>query len=54
VAYCGTPILVRVGVGLALLVEVLAGTLAGGSTGHPDNPTADRPINAQAMRRRLA
>jgi hydroxycarboxylate dehydrogenase B len=33
------------GYGLALFVEVLAGALTGGGSGHPDNPTADRPIN---------
>ena len=33
------------GYGLALFVEVLAGGLTGGGSGHPDNPTADRPIN---------
>jgi hydroxycarboxylate dehydrogenase B len=33
------------GYGLALFVEVLAGALTGGGAGHPDNPTADRPIN---------
>jgi uncharacterized oxidoreductase len=33
------------GYGLALFVEVLAGALAGGGSGHPDNPSADRPIN---------
>jgi hydroxycarboxylate dehydrogenase B len=31
--------------GLALFVEVLAGALTGGGAGHPDNPSADRPIN---------
>ncbi len=33
------------GYGLALFVEVLAGALTGGGSGHPDNPSADRPIN---------
>jgi uncharacterized oxidoreductase len=33
------------GYGLALFVEVLAGALSGGGSGHPDNPSADRPIN---------
>jgi uncharacterized oxidoreductase len=33
------------GYGLALFVEVLAGALTGAGSGHPDNPTADRPIN---------
>ena len=33
------------GYGLALFVEVLAGALTGGGAGHPDNPSADRPIN---------
>jgi uncharacterized oxidoreductase len=33
------------GYGLALFVEVLAGALTGGGSGHPDNATADRPIN---------
>jgi hydroxycarboxylate dehydrogenase B len=33
------------GSGLALFVEVLAGALTGGGSGHPDNPSADRPIN---------
>jgi uncharacterized oxidoreductase len=33
------------GHGLALFVEVLAGALTGGGAGHPDNPSADRPIN---------
>jgi hydroxycarboxylate dehydrogenase B len=33
------------GYGLALFVEILAGALAGGGSGHPDNPSADRPIN---------
>ncbi len=33
------------GSGLALFVEILAGALTGGASGHPDNPTADRPIN---------
>jgi hydroxycarboxylate dehydrogenase B len=33
------------GYGLALFVEVLAGALTGGGSGHPANPTADRPIN---------
>ena len=34
------------GYGLALFVEVLAGALTGGGSGHPDNPSADRPINS--------
>jgi len=33
------------GYGLALFVEVLAGAVTGGGSGHPDNPSADRPIN---------
>ncbi|HEX6143144.1 MAG TPA: malate/lactate/ureidoglycolate dehydrogenase [Geminicoccaceae bacterium] len=33
------------GSGLALFVEVLAGALTGGGAGHPDHPTADRPVN---------
>jgi hydroxycarboxylate dehydrogenase B len=33
------------GYGLALFVEVLAGALTDGGAGHPDNPSADRPIN---------
>ena len=33
------------GYGLSLFVEVLAGALTGGGSSHPDNPTADRPIN---------
>ncbi len=33
------------GSGLALFVEILAGSLTGGSSGHPDHPSADRPIN---------
>jgi uncharacterized oxidoreductase len=33
------------GYGLALFVEVLAGALTGGGAGHPDKPSADRPIN---------
>jgi uncharacterized oxidoreductase len=33
------------GSGLAIFVEVLAGALTGGGSGHPDNPSADRPIN---------
>ena len=33
------------GYGLALFVEVLAGALTGAGSGHPDNPSADRPIN---------
>jgi hydroxycarboxylate dehydrogenase B len=33
------------GSGLALFVEILAGALTGGGSGHPDNPTSDRPIN---------
>lgn len=33
------------GSGLALFVEILAGALTGGGSGHPKNPTADRPIN---------
>jgi hydroxycarboxylate dehydrogenase B len=33
------------GYGLALFVEVLAGALTGGGSSHPDNPSADRPIN---------
>jgi hydroxycarboxylate dehydrogenase B len=33
------------GYGLALFVEVLAGALTGGGSGHPGSPTADRPIN---------
>jgi uncharacterized oxidoreductase len=33
------------GYGLALFVEVLAGALTAGGAGHPDNPSADRPIN---------
>jgi uncharacterized oxidoreductase len=33
------------GYGLALFVEVLAGALTGGGAGHPENPSADRPIN---------
>jgi hydroxycarboxylate dehydrogenase B len=33
------------GYGLALFVEILAGSLTGGSSSHPDHPTADRPVN---------
>ena len=33
------------GSGLALFVEILAGALTGGGAGHPDHPTADRPVN---------
>ena len=33
------------GYGLALFVEILAGSLTGGSSGHPDHPTATRPVN---------
>jgi uncharacterized oxidoreductase len=33
------------GSGLALFVEIWAGALTGGGTGHPDHPTADRPVN---------
>lgn len=33
------------GYGLALFVEILAGSLTGGSSGHPEHPSADRPIN---------
>lgn len=33
------------GSGLALFVEILAGALTGGGSGHPDHPSADRPIN---------
>ncbi len=33
------------GHGLAMFVEILAGSLTGGGSGHPDNPSADRPIN---------
>jgi uncharacterized oxidoreductase len=33
------------GHGLAMFVEILAGALTGGGAGHPDNPSADRPIN---------
>ena len=28
-----------------MFVEILAGSLTGGGSGHPDNPSADRPIN---------
>jgi uncharacterized oxidoreductase len=33
------------GYGLAVFVEILAGSLTGGSSSHPDHPTADRPVN---------
>ena len=33
------------GYGLAMFVEILAGSLGGGRSSHPDNPGADRPIN---------
>jgi len=33
------------GYGLAMFVEILAGSLTGGSSSHPDHPTADRPVN---------
>jgi hydroxycarboxylate dehydrogenase B len=33
------------GYGLAMFVEILAGSLTGGSSSHPRNPTADRPVN---------
>jgi uncharacterized oxidoreductase len=33
------------GHGLAIFVEILAGALTGGGSGHPDNPSADRPVN---------
>jgi hydroxycarboxylate dehydrogenase B len=33
------------GYGLAMFVEILAGSLTGGGSSHPDNPTADRAIN---------
>ncbi len=33
------------GSGLSLLCEVLAGSVAGGRSSHPDNPTADRLVN---------
>jgi len=33
------------GYGLAIFVEILAGALTGGGSGHPDNETAGRPIN---------
>lgn len=33
------------GHGLAIFVEILAGSLTGGGSSHPDNPNADRPIN---------
>src|ERR671919_1285987 len=33
------------GHGLAIFVEILAGALSGGGSGHPDNPSADRPVN---------
>ena len=34
------------GYGLALFVEVLAGALTGGGSGHPDNPSADRLLGS--------
>jgi uncharacterized oxidoreductase len=33
------------GYGLAMFVEILAGSLTGGSSSHPDHPTANRPVN---------
>jgi hydroxycarboxylate dehydrogenase B len=33
------------GYGLAMFVEILAGSLTAGGSSHPDNPTADRAIN---------
>ena len=33
------------GYGLALFVEILAGSLTGGGSGHPDQPSARSPIN---------
>src|ERR671919_1014240 len=33
------------GYGLAVFVEILAGSLTAGGSSHPDNPTADRAIN---------
>ncbi len=33
------------GYGLAMFVEILAGSLTGGGSSHPTNPTADRPVN---------
>ncbi len=33
------------GHGLSIFVELFAGAMVGGGTGHPDNPSADRPIN---------
>jgi uncharacterized oxidoreductase len=33
------------GYGLAMFVEILAGSLTTGGSSHPDNPTADRAIN---------
>jgi uncharacterized oxidoreductase len=33
------------GSGLAMFVEILAGSLTAGGSSHPDNPTADRAIN---------
>jgi uncharacterized oxidoreductase len=33
------------GYGLAMFVEILAGSLTGGSSSHPNHPTANRPVN---------
>lgn len=34
------------GSGLSLICEVLAGSVGGGASSHPDNPTADRLVNS--------
>jgi len=39
------PIAGPKGSGLAFMIEVLAGALTGGSSGHPDNPTAKMVVN---------